>query len=68
MTKEAAKQELAGMYRVDDPTAHKVQIGKFILLRQDDSSVWLQVEDAEGMQIDDVAFELWLDGLFAKEF
>jgi hypothetical protein len=68
MTKEAAKQKLVGMYRINDPTAHKVQVGKFTILRHDNSSVWIQLEDAEGMQVDDALFEAFITKFFWERF
>jgi len=46
----------------------RVQIGKFSLCRQDDNSVWLEIEGEEGQQIGDAVMEADLQEIFDKRF
>jgi len=44
------KSKQAGMYRLhdDDPTFHKVNIGKFVICRQSEGSIWIADGNGDG--------------------
>ena len=46
----------------------RVRCGKFSICRQDDNSVWIQIEGEEGMQVQDDVFEAELDRIFKERF
>jgi hypothetical protein len=46
-------QETPGMYAIADPDYPQVKIKDITICRQDDKSVWVQMDDGEGAQFSD---------------
>lgn len=60
--------EEAGMYRIDDPNAKKIVVGKYTIIRQSENSIWIQTQDGEGAEFSDSSFESAIDKYFTDNF
>ena len=59
----------AGMYEIGNKDWPQVTIGRFVIARQDDTSVWIQDEvDDDGAQFSDADVEKLLLDFYRKNF
>ena len=57
-----------GMYAAANPSYPQVKVGNFIICRQDETSVWIQLDSGEGGQFSDEVFSLAIDTFFRSHF
>lgn len=57
-----------GMYRVNDDDCQKVQVGDYVICRQDKGSVWIQSSDGEGGSFSNESFEKVIKLFFRSNF
>ena len=62
------KNECAGMYRVNDDTYPKIKVGRFVICKQSDNSVWIETEDGEGGEFSNTLFEKMIEEFFNTNF
>ena len=56
------------MYRVNDDTYPKIKVGRFVICKQSDNSVWIETEDGEGGEFSNTLFEKMIEEFFNTNF
>lgn len=59
---EVSPESGVGMYG-ETP---RIEIGKYSICRQDEKSIWLEIDGEEGFQLDDKTAELCMKDVFEK--
>lgn len=61
-------ESLAGMYRLDDPTFHRVEVGKYRICSQREGKIWIERIGEEASEFDVALVEAAIEAMFDANF